>query len=178
MAVLAPMPSPSAITPTAVKAGFFLSIRAPYFKSCVRALTFYSGLPSCTVGCRGGLAGETSRCSGGRHAAFFSKVKLYRPYGDLVDEFVLSNEGKGYYDTSSHSVARIQRYKADVKPTFILTGEHPEPGEDPRVAFARMLTNNIQFARATVNLFWSELFGVGIVDPPTGFDLARYDAPT
>src|SRR5713101_3694045 len=120
---------------------------------------------------------EHKRADLWRHAAFFSKVKLHRPYGDLVDEFVLSNEGKGYYDTSSHSVARIQRYKADVKPTFILTGEHPEPGEDPRVAFARMLTNNIQFARATVNLFWSELFGVGIVDPPTSFDLARYDEP-
>src|SRR6266849_10172197 len=65
MAVLAPMPSPSAITPTAVKAGVFLSIRAAYFKSCVRALTFYSGLPSCTVGCRGGFADGTSRCSGG-----------------------------------------------------------------------------------------------------------------
>jgi hypothetical protein len=112
-----------------------------------------------------------------RQAAFFSKVKLYRPYGDLVDEFVLSNEGKGYYDTSSHSVSRIQRYNADVTPTFILTGEHPEPGEDPRAAFARMLTSNIQFARATVNLIWSELFGVGIVDPPTGFDLVRYGAP-
>jgi len=120
---------------------------------------------------------EHKRADLWRQAAFFSKVKLYRPYGDLVDEFVLSNEGKGYYDTSSHSVARIQRYKADVKPTFILTGEHPEPGEDPRAAFARMLTSNIQFARATVNLFWAELFGVGIVDPPTSFDLARYDEP-
>src|SRR5215472_1141714 len=118
---------------------------------------------------------ERQRADLWRQAAFFSKVKLFRPYGDLVDEFVLSNEGKGYYDTSSHSVVRIQRYKADVRPTFILTGEHPEPGEEPRAAFARMLTSNIQFARATVNLFWSELFGVGIIDPPTGFDLARFD---
>jgi len=112
-----------------------------------------------------------------RQAAFFSRVKLYRPYGDLVDEFVLSNEGNGYYDTSSHSVVRLQRYKVDVTPTFILTGEHPKPGEDPRVAFARIVTASVQFARATVNLFWSELFGVGIVDPPTGFDLARYGVP-
>jgi hypothetical protein len=118
---------------------------------------------------------ERKRADLWRQAAFFSNVKLFRPYGDLVDEFVLSNDGKGYYDTSSHSVVRIQRYKADVRPTFILTGEHPEPGEDPRAAFARMLTSNIQFARATVNLFWSELFGVGIIDPPTGFDLARFD---
>jgi len=90
---------------------------------------------------------ERKRADLWRQAAFFSNVKLFRPYGDLVDEFVLSNDGKGYYDTSSHSVVRIQRYKADVRPTFILTGEHPEPGEDPRAAFARMLTSNIQFAR-------------------------------
>ncbi len=115
-----------------------------------------------------------------KQAAFFSKLKLYRPYGDLLDEFVLTNDGKGYYDSSNHSVLRIPRYKAEVSPTFILTGEHPRSGEDPRDAFARMVTTNIQFARATVNMFWAELFGAGIVDPPTAFDLARYgkDAKT
>jgi uncharacterized protein DUF1549/uncharacterized protein DUF1553 len=108
-----------------------------------------------------------------RQAAFFSKIKLYRPYGDLWDEFVLSNDGKGY-DTSSQSVLRLPRYKADVDPTFILTGEKPQPSEDWREAYARFVTSNIQFARATVNLIWAELFGVGIVDPPLDFDLARY----
>jgi hypothetical protein len=39
-----------------------------------------------------------------------------------------------------------------------------------------MITSHIQFARATVNAIWAELFGVGIVDPPLGFDLARYGA--
>ena len=38
-----------------------------------------------------------------------------------------------------------------------------------------MLTENPQFARATVNLIWAELMGVGIVDPPLDFDLARLD---
>ena len=108
-----------------------------------------------------------------RQAAFFGKVRLYRPYGDLVDEFVLSDEGKGY-DLSSRSVLRPPRYPIDVTPTFILTGEKPAPGENPREAYARMVTGHIQFARATVNLIWSELFGVGIVDPPQQFDLARY----
>ncbi len=108
-----------------------------------------------------------------RQAAFFGKVKLYRPYGDLWDEFVLSNEGRGY-DASSQSVLRLPRYKADTSPTFILTGEKPRPGEDLRVAYARMITSNNQFARTTANLIWAELFGVGIIDPPLDFDLARY----
>jgi hypothetical protein len=30
------------------------------------------------------------------------------------------------------------------------------------------------FAQATVNLIWAELFGIGLVDPPLDFDLARY----
>jgi hypothetical protein len=38
-----------------------------------------------------------------------------------------------------------------------------------------MLTAHPQFARATVNLLWSEMFGVGIVDPPLDFDLNRLD---
>ena len=108
-----------------------------------------------------------------RQAAFFGKVRLYRPYGDMVDEFVLSDEGKGY-DLSSKSVLRPPRYTVDVSPTFILTGEKPAPGENPREAYARMVTSHIQFARATVNLIWAEVFGVGIVDPPQQFDLARY----
>lgn len=108
-----------------------------------------------------------------RQAAFFGKVRLYRPYGDLVDEFVLNNEGKGY-DTVSKSVLRIPRHQAQISPKFILTGEAPGANEDPRQAFARMVTGHPQFARAIVNLVWAELFGVGIVDPPLDFDLARY----
>jgi len=110
-----------------------------------------------------------------RQAAFFGKVRMYRPYGDLVDEFVLNNEGKGY-DVASQSVLRLPRYEAAVTPTFLLTGEKPRPGEDWREAYARMVTTHIQFARATVNMIWAELFGAGIVDPPLDFDLARYDA--
>ena len=40
---------------------------------------------------------------------------------------------------------------------------------------ARMLTAHPQFARATVNLFWSKLMGVGFVEPWDEFDLARQD---
>ena len=110
-----------------------------------------------------------------RQAAFFGKVRMYRPYGDLVDEFVLSNDGKGY-DTASKSVVRLPRYKADTTPTFIMNGEHPREGEDPREAFARLITTDFQFARATVNNIWAELFGAGLVDPVTSFDLDRLTA--
>ena len=50
-----------------------------------------------------------------------------------------------------------------------------EPGADPRDELARMLTGHPQFARATVNLYWSKLMGFGIVEPADEFDLARQD---
>jgi hypothetical protein len=38
-----------------------------------------------------------------------------------------------------------------------------------------MLTSHPQFSRATVNLFWKQFFGLGIVDPVDSFDMARQD---
>ncbi len=110
-----------------------------------------------------------------RHAAFFTKMRMYRPYGDLWDEFVINNEGKGTYDVRHKSVVRPMRYQAELTPTFLLTGEHPAPGEDHRAAFARMTTGHIQFSRAIVNVIWAELFGTGLVDPPLDFNLDRYE---
>jgi len=106
-------------------------------------------------------------------AAFFATSRLWRPYGDY-SQFALTQDGKGY-DLNRKSVTRIQRYPAKISPSFLLTGEKPRPGEDLREAYARMLTSNPQFAKNTVNLFWAELMGVGIVDPPFSFDLSRQD---
>jgi len=109
-----------------------------------------------------------------RQAAFFSRLRMGRPYSIGQEMAVLVDPVKRY-DTSSRSVRRMPRYPADVSPQFLLTGEQPQPGEPWREAFARMLTGTPQFARATVNLFWFELMGRGIVDPPFEFDLARQD---
>jgi hypothetical protein len=108
-----------------------------------------------------------------RQAAFFSNISINRPYG-IGQEMDLLDDGKGY-DVTTRSVRRMPRYKADVSPRFLLSGERPKDGEPWREAYARMLTHNPQFARATVNLIWAEMMGVGIVDPPLDFDLARLD---
>ena len=108
-----------------------------------------------------------------RQAAFFSDVSMSRPFG-IGNEYELLDRG-GHYDITTRSVRRMPRYKSDVGPQFLLTGEKPKEGEPLREAYARMVTSNPQFARATVNLIWAELMGVGIVDPPLDFDLARLD---
>ena len=117
----------------------------------------------------GWLAGKTRR-SFWKQSAFFAQARLWRPLGDFSN-FALTEDGKGY-DLTSRSVTRIARYNVDVSPAFLLTGEQPAPGENPRAAYARMLTGHPQFAKATVNLIWAELMGVGIVDPPLAFDLS------
>lgn len=62
-----------------------------------------------------------------------------------------------------------------VAPVYIFNGNSPRAGEGYRAALAREVTNDPQFARAAVNYIWKEFFGVGLVDPPDQFDLARLD---
>ncbi len=62
-----------------------------------------------------------------------------------------------------------------ISPAYIFTGETPKSGEGYRQAFARIVTSDMQFARAAVNYVWAAFFGMGIVDPPDQFDPARLD---
>ena len=108
-----------------------------------------------------------------RHASFFGGIRIFRGFG-TAQEFPV-REALHQYDLKYPSAKRIPRYQAETTPTFLLTAAKAPPGENPRRAFARMLTSHPQFARATVNLIWAEMMGVGIVDPPFEFDLARQD---
>ena len=108
-----------------------------------------------------------------RQASFFGGVRIYRAFG-IGQEFAVKDD-EPRFDLKYPSVKRVQRYRKDVTPTFVLTGQTQAAGENPRAAYARLLTADPQFARATVNMIWAELMGVGIVDPPFDFDLDRQD---
>jgi len=62
-----------------------------------------------------------------------------------------------------------------VPPVYPFTGATPNPGENYRAGLARIVTSDIQFARAAVNYIWKAYFGRGIVDPVNQFDPARLD---
>jgi hypothetical protein len=112
-----------------------------------------------------------------RMAAFFGKTRVLRrvEVATTQDEYSIDDLGPGY-DASARTVVRVpRRGEGVVEPVFLFTGERPDPAQNPRAEFARMLTGNRQFARATVNLLWAEMFGAGIVDPPLDFDLDRID---
>ena len=121
-----------------------------------------------------------------RQAAFFGDLTVYRP-PPRRQEFTMLENGPGYdaeaypapaavgYDVNAESLVRMSRWKADVSPTFLLSGEKPAQGENLRRAYARMMVTSPQFSKTIVNRIWAELMGVGIVDPPHDFDLARQD---
>ncbi len=128
---------------------------------------------------------ERKRTELWRQAAFFGKIRIFRP-GLLGQNFTLlegpplrpdkhwKSGGHGY-DTKAPSILRVPRFPAEVEPAFYLNGEQPKPGKHLREQFARILIEHPQFARAAVNWIWSELMVVGIVDPPYDFDLLRQD---
>jgi len=110
-------------------------------------------------------------------AAFFGRTRVLRRTEVAVtrDEYSVDDEGPGY-DAGGRTVVRVPRKgKGLLEPEFLFSGEKADLMRPLRPQYAKMLAAHPQFARAAVNLFWSEFFGVGIVDPVFDFDLARQD---
>ena len=112
-----------------------------------------------------------------QYAAFLGRTR-YQMYWEngkgQAGEFIIDDHAPGY-DTKGHSMVRVPRLGGPSEPAFILTAERVKPEDEPREALARMLSSHPQFARATVNLFWAQLMGFGIVEPYDEFDLERQD---
>src|SRR5436309_11553437 len=92
-------------------------------------------------------------------------------YDDLAPGYNTGDDWP-YYTPAE---GRFPRDGKSYEPAFIMTGEKPKPGEDPRKALGRILPSHIQFSRAAVNNIWAKLMVVGIVEPVDGFDPMRLD---
>ena len=131
--------------------------------------------------------GSMKRTDFWQQAAFFGKMRNIGSaatlgqarsfYGgasildDLAPGYNTANDGEFY----TPAEGRFPRDGKTYEPAFLLTGEKPKPGEDPRKALARILPAHIQFSRAAVNIVWQKLMVVGLVEPYDGFDLKRLD---
>ncbi len=112
-----------------------------------------------------------------QQAAFYGNSR-YIPHIErtesIMGHFIVDDLAEGY-DTEAETMLRVPRLGGPNTPKFLLTDEVPEPDTHVRTELARMLTSHPQFARAAVNLFWSKMMGIGIVEPVDEFDLARQD---
>jgi hypothetical protein len=112
-----------------------------------------------------------------QQAAFYGNTR-YIPHVErtesIMGHFIVDDLAAGY-DTEGDTMLRVPRLGGPSEPKFLLTGEAPNPEAHRRTELARIMTSDPQFARATVNLFWSRMMGFGIVEPVDEFDLARLD---
>jgi Protein of unknown function (DUF1553)/Protein of unknown function (DUF1549) len=120
-----------------------------------------------------------------KNAAFFAQTTATAATdaGSGTRKYVLADNTTGSYllnTTSGNRPARqpVTGQPNKVAPAFYLTGETPQVGKPLRAEYARMLTAHPQFARASVNYLFKEMFGIGIVEPADGFDLYRLDPGT
>ncbi|HEV7919323.1 MAG TPA: DUF1553 domain-containing protein [Thermoanaerobaculia bacterium] len=150
----------------------------------------FLGLPMICLSCHGGLghlelvnSGLAKRTRGEfwKSAAFFAQVSSIRSiYSSEALQYRVQDLTVGEYNLNTTSGNKTPRapdpgQPATAAPAFFLTGEQPAAGEPRRAALGRMLTAHPQFARATVNYLWKEIFGAGIVEPADSFDLQRQD---
>ncbi len=113
-------------------------------------------------------------------AAFFGNTRVLRrvELRNTQDEYLIDDKdpNRTGYSRAAPSTVRVARHREGmVPPRFILGGETPRPDKPLRHELARILTAHPQFARATVNRFWAEFMGAGIVEPLDGFDFYRMD---
>ncbi len=123
-------------------------------------------------------ASRGTRMEAWKLAAFFSRANLRRAPGTEQNRpYLLEDRPNGFYLLNTTAGNRTPRQAVDgvntVAPEYVFTGQRTPTNF--REALSDFLTSDPQFARAAVNYLWAELMGLGLVDPPDSFDLARLD---
>jgi hypothetical protein len=159
----------------------------------------FLGLSLECLSCHGG-AGHTdsinlylsskTRSDFWKMAAFFARLSDNRgrnPFQVVrvsdqpqVAKYIVADAASGEYllnTTGGNKTPRqpLQGQPNFVTPAYIFNGQKPGISDRYRDALARMVTGDHQFAKATVNYLWQEMFGIGMVEPADGFDLLRQD---
>jgi hypothetical protein len=159
----------------------------------------FLGVPALCISCHNGarhleqvntfLAGKRRSDLWGL-AAFFSGVTFQRqqrlrtPNRFAYTFSEASSTGYNINATQARGGIRPQRRAGSgdptvIAPNYFFTDESPTtPSARWRGQLAQYIARDPQFAKATVNYLWKEIFGMGIVDPPDAFDLARDDQAT
>ena len=131
------------------------------------------------------LWGKNAKRSGAwGTSAYFARLNFVGtrpdPQNNNLRYYALVDNARTDYALNTTTGNRPARQPTDglgatVPPKYIFTGETAKSGENYRDAFARAMTNDFQFSRATVNYMWGAMMGRGLVEPMDQFDPARLD---
>ncbi len=105
-------------------------------------------------------------------AAFFSQLSVRRKNMGDEKDYTFTVDDRPVRGRFGGGLVIPDSKKGPIKPSFLWSKAGPEPKEEPRAAYARLLTSpeTAQFAKAAVNRYWGHLFGRGLVNPIDGFD--------
>ncbi len=112
-------------------------------------------------------------------AAFFARVRRQTvTVGTNLQKYMLTEATTGEYDLNTNNGNRSSRLpigsQRNVAPKYMFGNRGSVAnGEDRRTVLARYITQDPQFARATVNYLWEEMMVEALVSPSSTFDLAR-----
>jgi hypothetical protein len=122
---------------------------------------------------------RATRMQAWQMSAFFSRTTFVRQPALSTggQPYLVSDNTTGRYDLNTTAGNRTPRQRTEgvtsVTPRYLFSGA--AGAGNYRASLAQILTADRQFARAAVNYIWTELMGMGIVDPPDQFDLMRQD---
>jgi len=122
---------------------------------------------------------KTTRADAWGLAAFFARTRrTTQTVGTNLTKYNVVEATSGEYDLNTNSGNRQNRApigsQRNVAPKYMFGSKGGvTSGEDRRIALARYITQDPQFARAIVNYIWEELMVEGFVSPSNTFDLAR-----
>ena len=115
-------------------------------------------------------------------AAFFARTNMAATVLSTTPnyrKYTITDRATGEYLLNTNSGNRTNRVPengvSSVPPKYVFTGQTPNTGEARRVALARMITADKQFARAAVNYIWEKMMVEALVSPSNTFDPARLD---
>lgn len=154
-----------------------------------RVTTIFLGIQTQCVSCHDGAGHlepinlylrDRQRTDFMRLSAFFSRVNVFTmavdAYGQQAKGVIVDRSTGGYHGIvdSQNPGPRPPRLGGPYTPVYMFDGQAPQ-SDAWRAELARIVVEDRQFARATVNYLWAHFFRVGIVDPPDGWDLERID---
>lgn len=114
-------------------------------------------------------------------AAFFARTRRQTvTAGTNLQKYTVTEATSGEYDLNTTTGNRSSRLPMgnvrSVAPKFMFGNRGGvSSGEDRRTVLAKYITQDPQFARATVNYLWEKLMVEALVSPSSTFDLARLD---